>query len=124
MSASGADDVDAASPHAHDESLPPHVHARATPRERRLAEIGVLVTVLIWSANFVVVKAAIGELGPLTFTSLRYAVAAITLLLVLRWRHRWLRVLHRLAASASTPCPAGTSPAGSGSPRRTAAPRA
>ncbi len=44
--------------------------------------------------------------------------------LLLRWRHRWLRVLHRLAASASTPCPAGTSPAGSGSPRRTPAPPA
>ena len=75
-------------------SVPPHVHARATPRERRLAEIGVLVTVLIWSANFVVVKAAIGELGPLTFTSLRYAVAAITLLLVLRWRQGAFRFPH------------------------------
>jgi drug/metabolite transporter (DMT)-like permease len=66
--------------------VPPHVHARATPRQRRLAETGVLVTVLIWSANFVVVKAAIGQLGPLTFTSARYVVAAITLLLVLRMR--------------------------------------
>ena len=93
MSASGADDVEAA-PHPHDESVPPHVHARATPRERRLAEIGVLVTVLIWSANFVVVKAAIGELGPLTFTSLRYLVAAITLLLVLRWRQGSIRFPH------------------------------
>ena len=93
MSASGVDDVEAA-PHPHDESVPPHVHARATPRERRLAEIGVLVTVLIWSANFVVVKAAIGELGPLTFTSLRYAVAAVTLLLVLRWRQGSFRFPH------------------------------
>ena len=45
------------------------------PAERRLAEIGVLATVAIWSANFVVVKAAIGVLGPLTFTSVRYVVA-------------------------------------------------
>jgi len=42
--------------------------------------------VLVWSANFVVVKAAIGVLGPLTFTTARYAVAAITLLLLSRWR--------------------------------------
>jgi drug/metabolite transporter (DMT)-like permease len=94
VSASGADDFESSLLHAHDESLPPHVHARATRRERRLAEIGVLVTVLIWSANFVVVKAAIGELGPLTFTSLRYAVAAITLLLVLRWRQGSFRFPH------------------------------
>ena len=45
--------------------VPPHVLVRATSRERRLAEIGVLATVAIWSANFVVVKAAIGVLGPL-----------------------------------------------------------
>jgi drug/metabolite transporter (DMT)-like permease len=74
--------------------VPPHVHARATTRERRWAEIGVLITVLIWSANFVVVKAAIGELGPLTFTSLRYAVAAITLLLILRLRQGAFRFPH------------------------------
>ena len=55
-------------------------------RDRRIAELGVLLTVIVWSANFVVVKAAIGVLGPLTFTTTRYAVAAITLLLVSRWR--------------------------------------
>ena len=64
--------------------VPPHVHVRATSRERRIAEIAVLGTVAIWSANFVVVKAAIGEIGPLAFTSVRFAVAAVTLLAVLR----------------------------------------
>ena len=54
----------------------------ASPRERRIAEAGVLVTVAIWSANFVVVKAAVTVLGPLTFTSARYVVAAITLFLL------------------------------------------
>ncbi|MEO5965931.1 MAG: DMT family transporter, partial [Candidatus Limnocylindrales bacterium] len=54
-------------------------------------ELGVLATVAIWSANFVVVKASIGVLGPLTFTSLRYLVAALTLLLVLRWRQGAIR---------------------------------
>jgi drug/metabolite transporter (DMT)-like permease len=71
--------------------VPPHVLVRATSRERRLAEIGVLATVAIWSANFVVVKAAIGVLGPLSFTSLRYLVAAATLLAILRWRTGSLR---------------------------------
>lgn len=55
-------------------------------RERRIAEAGVLLTVLIWSSNYVVVKAAIGVLGPFTFTTARWAVAAATLFLVMRWR--------------------------------------
>jgi drug/metabolite transporter (DMT)-like permease len=57
-----------------------------TARDRRLAEIGVLATVVIWSANFVVVKAAVGVLGPLTFTSARYVVASLALFLIVRWR--------------------------------------
>jgi drug/metabolite transporter (DMT)-like permease len=75
-------------------SVPPHIHVRATPRQRRIAEAGVLVTVAIWSANFVVVKATIGVLGPLSFTALRYAVAALTLLLILRWRQGAIRFPH------------------------------
>jgi drug/metabolite transporter (DMT)-like permease len=55
-------------------------------RERRLAEAGLAITVLIWSANFPVVKAAIGQVGPLTFTSLRYVVATLTLFALVRWR--------------------------------------
>jgi len=58
----------------------------ATSRDRRLAELGVLATVVIWSANFVVAKAAVEALGPLTFTSLRYIVATATLFLLVRWR--------------------------------------
>ncbi len=58
----------------------------ASARERRLAEAGVLATVAIWSANFVVVKAAVTVLGPLTFTSARYIVAAVTLFLLVRLR--------------------------------------
>jgi drug/metabolite transporter (DMT)-like permease len=71
---------------------PPSARAVAvSPRDRRLAEAGVLVVVLIWSANFVVVKAAIGELGPLTFTATRYVVATITLFLLIRWRMGTIR---------------------------------
>ena len=57
-----------------------------SPRDRRLAEAGLLFTVLTWSANFVVTKAAIGELGPLTFTSARFVIATVTLFLLIRWR--------------------------------------
>ncbi len=60
-------------------------------RERRLAEAAVLITVAIWSANFVVVKAAIGVFGPLTFTSLRWVVAVATLFLIIRWRSGVIR---------------------------------
>lgn len=85
---------DPSTAHAHvgDLSAPPHVHVRPTPAQRRLAETGVLATVAIWSANFVVVKATIGVLGPLSFTSLRYVVAAVTLLAILRWRTGSIRV--------------------------------
>lgn len=61
-------------------------------RQRHLAEAGVLVTVLIWSANFVVVKAAISVLGPLTFTSTRFGVAAAALFFLARWRNGPLRL--------------------------------
>jgi drug/metabolite transporter (DMT)-like permease len=43
--------------------------------------------VLVWSANFVIVKAALGVMGPLTFTTGRYAIATAALFLLLRWRH-------------------------------------
>lgn len=59
---------------------------RSSLRDRRLAEIGVLAAVLVWSANFVVAKASIAVFGPLTFTALRYLVAVATLFLVVRWR--------------------------------------
>lgn len=57
-----------------------------TGAERRAAELLVLLTVVIWSANFVVVKAAVDAIGPLTFTMARYVIAAITLFLLVRWR--------------------------------------
>jgi drug/metabolite transporter (DMT)-like permease len=60
-------------------------------RDRRFAELGVLITVLVWSANFVVVKAAISVLGPFTFTTGRYAVAALTLFVLVRWRFGAIR---------------------------------
>jgi drug/metabolite transporter (DMT)-like permease len=63
---------------------PAHAHAHA--RERRLAEIGVLVVMVLWAANFIVVKSAVAVLPPVGFTFLRFALASATLLLLLRWR--------------------------------------
>ncbi|HET7725905.1 MAG TPA: DMT family transporter [Candidatus Limnocylindrales bacterium] len=58
----------------------------STPRERRIAEIGVLVVVLCWAANFVIVKAAIADVPALVFTGIRYVLASGSLLLLLRLR--------------------------------------
>jgi len=41
-----------------------------------------------WAANFIVVKAANTEIPPVTFAFLRFGIAALTLLLALRWRER------------------------------------
>jgi len=57
-------------------------------RERRLAEIAVLVVMVIWAGNFIVVKSAVAVLPPAGFTFLRFTLASITLLLLLRWRER------------------------------------
>ena len=39
-----------------------------------------------WAANFIVVKAANAQIPPVTFAFLRFGIAALTLLLALRWR--------------------------------------
>ncbi len=64
----------------------------STAAERRLAELGVLVVMVFWAGNFIVVKGAIEILPPVGFTFLRYCVAAITLLVLLRWREGPIRV--------------------------------
>jgi drug/metabolite transporter (DMT)-like permease len=56
------------------------------PAERRLAEVGVLAVMVLWAANFIVVKSAVAVLPPVGFTFLRFLIASATLLLLLRWR--------------------------------------
>jgi drug/metabolite transporter (DMT)-like permease len=68
------------------------------PTARRLAEIGVLLVVLCWAANFVVVKAVLADMPPLVFTAMRYVVAAISVLALLYWRERTIRIGLRDAA--------------------------
>ena len=64
----------------------------STAGDRRLAELGVLVVMVFWAGNFIVVKGAIGILPPIGFTFLRYCIAAITLLVLLRWREGTIRL--------------------------------
>ena len=59
---------------------------QSTSRERRIAEAGVVVVMALWAGNFIVVKGAIEVLPPVAFSFVRYAVAAITVLAMLRWR--------------------------------------
>jgi drug/metabolite transporter (DMT)-like permease len=46
----------------------------------------VLVVMAFWAANFIVVKAAIAQIPPVTFAFLRFGLAALTLVILLRWR--------------------------------------
>lgn len=41
---------------------------------------------VFWAANFIVVKAANEQIPPVTFAFLRFGIAALTLLIALRWR--------------------------------------
>jgi drug/metabolite transporter (DMT)-like permease len=47
---------------------------------------------VVWAANFIVVKDAIGTLPPVGFTMLRYGLAAIALLVILRWTEGEIRL--------------------------------
>ena len=45
-----------------------------------------LLVVLIWGANFSIVKLALVQIPPLAFTALRFTIASALLMLILRWR--------------------------------------
>ena len=68
------------------------------PAARRVAELGVLAVVVCWAANFVVVKAVLEDMPPLVFTSMRYVVAAASVMLLLAWREGSVRISRRDAA--------------------------
>lgn len=60
--------------------------------DRRLAEVAALGVMVVWAANFIVVKDAIAILPPVGFTFLRYALASATLVIILRWSEGALRL--------------------------------
>jgi drug/metabolite transporter (DMT)-like permease len=61
-------------------------------RERRLAELGVVAVTLVWASNFIVVKAAIEVLPPVGMSAMRFGLAALVLLAILRWREGTIRM--------------------------------
>jgi drug/metabolite transporter (DMT)-like permease len=52
--------------------------------DRRLTEIAVIAVMVLWAANFIVVKDIIGVLPPVGFTFLRYFLASVALFAILR----------------------------------------
>ena len=54
-------------------------------RVRHFAEIAVIAVMVIWAANFIVVKDATAHMPPVGFTFLRYSLASLALLVILRW---------------------------------------
>ena len=61
-------------------------------RDRRLTEIAVIGVMVLWAANFIVVKDIIGILPPVGFTFLRYFLASMALLAILRWSEGAIRL--------------------------------
>ena len=51
---------------------------------RASADAGMLLVCLIWGVNFGVTKLAIGQIPPLPFTAIRFAIASLVLWIVLR----------------------------------------
>ncbi len=69
--------------------------ARATAAAadaRRLAEAGALVVMVVWAANFVVVKSAIASAPPIGFAFVRFLLAGLVLLAILRLREGSVRL--------------------------------
>jgi drug/metabolite transporter (DMT)-like permease len=58
----------------------------ASAADRRIAEIAVLLVMVLWAGNFIVVKSALVSLPPVGFTFLRFSLASLTLLVLLRLR--------------------------------------
>ncbi len=50
------------------------------------------MVVVLWAANFIVVKAAIEQIPPLTFAAMRFSLAAVVLLIGLRLREGEIRM--------------------------------
>jgi len=60
--------------------------ARSAADARRLAEGGALLVMVAWAANFVIVKSAIAIAPPIGFAFVRFLLAGLVLLVILRWR--------------------------------------
>lgn len=63
--------------------------------ERRLAEAACVGVMVLWAANFVVVKSTIPVLSPVGYAFVRFAVAGLVLLAVCRWREGSISIPRR-----------------------------
>jgi drug/metabolite transporter (DMT)-like permease len=68
---------------------------RATSFERRLAEAACVGVMVLWAANFVVVKSTMPILTPVGYAFLRFTIAGVVLLLVCLWREGSVRIPRR-----------------------------
>ena len=73
---------------------PVSVSRRPSAEIDLLTDGGLLALTFIWGINFSVIKVALGELHPLAFNALRFPVASLVLLLLVRLMGR-LQVPHR-----------------------------
>ena len=57
-----------------------------------MTEVAVIGVMVLWAANFIVVKGIIDILPPVGFTFLRYSLASVALLAILRWSEGEIRL--------------------------------
>ena len=62
------------------------VSRRASAFERHVAEAACVGIMVLWAANFVVVKSTIPVLSPVGYAFVRFALAGVVLLAICRWR--------------------------------------
>ncbi|MBW3535196.1 MAG: DMT family transporter [Gemmatimonadetes bacterium] len=79
MTADPAAPSDRATPGSRDLSVPPATGTRG-------ADLGLLALAVIWGTNFSVIKVALEEIAPLAFNALRFPLASLALLVLLRLR--------------------------------------
>lgn len=66
--------------------------APAHAPERARAEFGMVLVVLIWGMNFAITKATLDHIPPLALTAVRFGLAAVAMLLAVRWIEGPLRL--------------------------------
>ena len=71
------------------------VSRRASVLERRAAEAACVGIMVLWAANFVVVKSTIPVLTPVGYAFVRFALAGVVLLAICRWREGSIAIPRR-----------------------------
>jgi drug/metabolite transporter (DMT)-like permease len=61
------------------------------PASTRAAWIGLLILTIVWSLNWSVMKVAMRDSGPFTFSALRYVIGTVVLFALLAMRHDGLK---------------------------------